>query len=75
MKNPETREMMAELYRLIEKHEEPIEDSDYWDSLVDGSCKIHDRHPSRLAFHLVNGLLEGMRETLAEAMRNDQAQL
>jgi hypothetical protein len=64
MKNPETREMMAELYRLLERHEEPSDESAYWDSLIDGVAEVCKRHNTLLAFHMLNGLIEGQRAEL-----------
>lgn len=62
MRNPKNREMMAELYRLYERYEEPREDEEYWQALADECNGLCAKWGSPVLTCLCGGLMDGLAE-------------
>ena len=63
MKDETLRQIMIDAYRLLEKHETPSRDPDYWVSLIEGCNALCRKYPGNpLAIRLANALYDGLEE-------------
>ncbi|MDD3410294.1 MAG: hypothetical protein PHY12_05755, partial [Eubacteriales bacterium] len=59
--NPQNREMMRDLYKLLEKYEEPLNEDGYWVKLEAECNELYMKYNrDKLAFALLAGLMDGL---------------